>query len=71
MDDDTASRIERLETRITEHEALIEDLNGALTKQWSVIDRLTRQVARLTEQMEEAAARAAAPGAAEPPPPHY
>lgn len=62
-------RIARLEIRLTEQEAVIEDLNAAITAQWAVIDRLKRGLARLQEQVEEAAFRA--PGAPEPPPPHY
>lgn len=65
-----AERIARLEIRLTEQEAVIEDLNAALTAQWKVIDRLTRQLGRLQEQVEESAFRAAS-GAPEPPPPHY
>lgn len=63
-------RIARLEIRLTEQEAVIEDLNAAITAQWTVIDRLSRQLARLQEQVEESAFRAAS-GAPEPPPPHY
>lgn len=65
-----ADRIARLEMRLTEQETVIEDLNAAITAQWTVIDRLTRQLARLQEQLEEGAFRAAS-GAPEPPPPHY
>jgi SlyX protein len=67
---DTASRIDRLEIRLTEQEATIEDLNRTVTEQWQVIDRLRRAIQALQEQVEEAAARAA-PRGAEPPPPHY
>ncbi|AWI89770.1 SlyX family protein [Methylorubrum aminovorans] len=63
-------RIARLEIRLTEQEAVIEDLNAAITAQWGVIDRLTRQLARVQEQVEESAFRSAS-GAPEPPPPHY
>ncbi len=63
-------RIARLEIRLTEQEAVIEDLNAAITAQWGVIDRLTRQLARVQEQVEESAFRTAS-GAPEPPPPHY
>ena len=67
---DTASRIDRLEIRLTEQEATIEDLNRTVTEQWQVIDRLRRAIQALQEQVEEAAARSA-PRGAEPPPPHY
>lgn len=67
---DEPSRIDRLEMRLTEQEATIEDLNRTVTAQWQLIDRLTRQVDGLQEQVEEAAVRAA-PRGAEPPPPHY
>lgn len=63
-------RIARLEIRLTEQEAVIEDLNAAITAQWGVIDRLTRQLARVQEQVDESAFRAGS-GAPEPPPPHY
>ena len=68
MDEDT--RIDRLEIRLTEQDATIEDLNRTVTEQWRVIDRLVRQLYMLREQVEEAAARAA-PRGLEPPPPHY
>ena len=67
---DEPSRIDRLEMRLTEQEATIEDLNRAVTEQWRLIDRFRRQIDGLREQVEEAAARAA-PRGAEPPPPHY
>ena len=63
-------RLDRLETRLTEQDATIEDLNRALTDQWRLIDRLVRQVAALGERVDEAASRSA-PASPEPPPPHY
>ncbi|MDQ0447667.1 SlyX family protein [Methylobacterium aerolatum] len=65
-----ADRLARLEMRLMEQEATIDDLNKAVTGQWQQIDRLTRLVAALRDQVEEAAARAAS-RAPEPPPPHY
>ena len=70
MSDDRDARLDRVETRLTEQEATIEDLNATITRQWRTIDALVRGLARLTEQVEEAAARAPS-GAPEPPPPHY
>lgn len=67
--DDTA-RLDRLEMRLTEQDATIEDLNRTVTEQWRLIDRLVRRVEALGDRVEEAAARSG-PGAPEPPPPHY
>ncbi|MGH1571624.1 SlyX family protein [Methylobacterium sp. P31] len=67
---DESTRIDRLEMRLTEQDAVIEDLNRIVTEQWRLIDRLVRQVETLRDQIEEAAARAA-PRGPEPPPPHY
>lgn len=67
---DSTERLDRLEMRLTEQEATVEDLNRIVTDQWRQIDRLTRLVAALREQVEEATARAAQRGP-EPPPPHY
>ncbi|PJI54062.1 SlyX protein, partial [Methylobacterium radiotolerans] len=41
---DEATRIDRLEMRLTEQDATIEDLNRTVTEQWRVIDRLVRQL---------------------------
>lgn len=65
-----SGRIDRLEIRLTEQEAVIEDLNASITAQWRVIDALKRQVERLADALEAAAERAG-PGSPEPPPPHY
>lgn len=69
MSDTLAPRIDTLEIRLTEQEATIEDLNRTITEQWRLIDRLSRQVAALQEQFEEAGTRS--PTGTEPPPPHY
>jgi SlyX protein len=67
---DPDDRFARLELRLMEQEATTDDLNRAVTEQWQQIDRLTRLVSALREQLEEASARAAQRGP-EPPPPHY
>lgn len=72
MTDDTqAARIERLEIRAAYQDDTIETLNQTITAQWQVIDRLTRQLARLEERLREAESRPAGPPQSEPPPPHY
>jgi SlyX protein len=47
----------------------IETLNKTITAQWQKIDALTRQIAALSERLQEAETHAA--GAADEPPPHY
>ena len=62
-------RIDALEMRLTYQDVTIETLNQTITAQWHKIDALTRQVAALSERLEQAEAQA--PGATDEPPPHY
>ena len=62
-------RIDVLETRLTFQDETIETLNKTITAQWQQIDALTRQVAALSERLQEAESNA--PGPANEPPPHY
>jgi SlyX protein len=62
-------RIDVLETRLTFQDETIETLNKTITAQWLKIDALTRQLAILSERLQEAEANA--PGATNEPPPHY
>jgi SlyX protein len=62
-------RIDALETRLTFQDEIVETLNKTITAQWQQIDALTRQVANLSERLQEAEAQA--PGATNEPPPHY
>ena len=64
-----SDRIDALETRLTFQDETIETLNQTITEQWLKIDALTRQMALLSERLQEAETRA--PGAANEPPPHY
>jgi SlyX protein len=64
-----SERIDTLETRLMFHEATIETLNATITAQWQKIDTLTRQVAALSERLQEAEANAPTP--ANERPPHY
>jgi SlyX protein len=65
-----SDRVDVLETRLTFQDETIETLNKTITAQWQQIDALTRQVAALSERLQEAEANAPA-AANEPPPPHY
>jgi SlyX protein len=62
-------RIDALESRLTFQDEIIETLNKTITEQWQKIDALTRQVANLSERLQEAETHVQ--GAANEPPPHY
>ena len=64
-----SDRIDVLETRLTFQDETIETLNKTITAQWLKIDALTRQVANLSERLQEAETHAA--GAGNETPPHY
>jgi SlyX protein len=67
--DALSERIDALEMRLTYQDESIETLNQTITAQWTEIDRLTRQVAELKEQLREAESNM--PGPANERPPHY
>ena len=58
-----------LETRLTFQDETIETLNKTITAQWQQIDALARQVAALSERLQEAENNAPVP--ANERPPHY
>jgi SlyX protein len=64
-----SDRMDVLETRLTFQDVTIETLNNTITAQWQQIDTLTRQLANLSERLQEAEAHA--PDASNEPPPHY
>ena len=43
-------RLDALEMRVAHQDAVIEELNEALTAQWKVIDALTREIESLRER---------------------
>jgi SlyX protein len=66
-----AARLDALEVRLAYQDEVIEDLNKTVTAQWKEIDRLTREVATLSERMARAEEGVGTDPADEPPPPHY
>lgn len=66
---DLSERIDAIESRLTYQDETIESLNEVITAQWKQIDALTRQIAQLSERLQEAEANA--PGPANERPPHY
>ena len=68
---DQTSRLDELEIRIAHQDQTIEDLNAAITAQWKIIDKLERQVSRLTDRVAEAENSLGEAPPAHQPPPHY
>ncbi len=64
-------RIDALEMRIAHQDQTIEELNAAVTAQWTQIDRLVRQVELLTERAETGDPAAGNAPPVDTPPPHY
>ena len=64
-----SERVDALESRLMYQDETIEQLNATITAQWKQIDALTRQLAALSERLQEAEASATAP--ANERPPHY
>jgi SlyX protein len=64
-----SERIDALESRLAYQDQTIEQLNDTITAQWKQIDALTRQLAALTERLQDAEANA--PATANERPPHY
>lgn len=65
------SRLDALEIRIAHQDAVIEDLNGAVTAQWKEIDRLTREIVMLKDRIATAEQTMGGDPGNEPPPPHW
>lgn len=66
-----SARLDALEIRIVHQDQVIEDLNRTVIEQWKAIDRLSRQVARLTEHVANSGAQGGREGADDAPPPHW
>ena len=64
-----SERIDALESRLAYQDQTIEQLNETITAQWKQIDALTRQMAALSERLQEAETDRPAP--ANERPPHY
>lgn len=68
---DTEQRLIALETRLTHHERMAEELSDVLAEQQRTIELLTAQVKRLTGRLREMAADWSPSPQDEKPPPHY
>lgn len=68
---DTEQRLIALETRLTHHERMAEELSDVLAEQQRTIELLTAQVKRLTARMRDLAAGWSPSPQDDKPPPHY
>jgi len=50
---ETADRLMALEMQTAQQDRVIEELSGQITEQWTVIERLRKQVDALTERLLE------------------
>ncbi len=69
--DDMQQRLIALETRLTHHERMADELSDVIAEQQRTIDLLTAQLRRLTERMRDMAAGWSPSPQDEKPPPHY
>lgn len=69
--DDMQQRLIALETRLTYHERMADELSDVIAEQQKTIDLLTAQLRRLTERMRDMAAGWSPSPQDDKPPPHY
>lgn len=67
----TSDRIEVLETVVAHQEAAIEDLSETVQAQWAEIERLTRELGKLTRSLEALVEDGGDAPPANQRPPHY
>ena len=69
--DDMQQRLIALETRLTHHERMSEELSDVIAEQQRTIDLLTAQLRRLTGRLQDMAANWSPSPQDDRPPPHY
>ena len=65
------NRITDLEIRLTHQEAALDEMNGVLLAQHTLITRLQDELTRLRRQLQDVNAGSVGDAGNEPPPPHY
>ena len=66
-----ATRIDELEIRLVHQDQIIEDLNAVIARQWTEIEAVSRQLAKLGDRINVVEEHGGEAAPAEPPPPHY
>lgn len=67
---DLMLRVEALETHIAHQDQTIEDLNKAITEQWTQFEKLQGDISKLHAELEEIET-SGGPGEMDERPPHY
>lgn len=65
------SRITELEVQLAHQSATVDELNDMVAKQWHEIDRLKKQMTRMTGRLESVEQTLPKGAADDQPPPHY
>lgn len=71
MDRTDTDRIEALERAISHQDRVVEELNTVLAEQWSLLDRLRKEVEHLRDRLGQVEYEARKSPLDEAPPPHY
>lgn len=71
MDNPHEEKITDLEIRLTHQEAALDEMNGVLLAQHTLIGELKDDIARLRQQLQDINTANVTDPANEPPPPHY
>jgi len=67
----TETRITELEVQLAHQSTTVDELNDMVAKQWQEIDRLKKQLTRLTGRLEQVEQTVPKGPADDQPPPHY
>lgn len=66
-----SDRIDEMEIYLTHQAQAIEDLNSVIARQWTQIEAMSYQLAKLGDRVYIVEEQGGEPAPAEPPPPHY
>lgn len=66
-----SDRIDEMEIHLAHQDQVIEDLNSVIARQWTQIEAMARQLAKLGDRVHVVEEQTGDPASDEPPPPHY
>jgi SlyX protein len=67
----TQERLEALERALAHQDVTLEELNGVVAEQWTVIDRLTKEIEFLRDRLGQLEYETRKAPTEDKPPPHY